>query len=57
MHILSLALGGCLRGEPARYGITEDTGGHSGYIPGEMRVLAERDDIDCAGKPALEAVA
>lgn len=48
MHILSLALGGCLRGEPVRYGITEDTGGHIGYILGEMRALSVRPDVRCA---------
>ncbi|QQN74144.1 HAD-IIB family hydrolase [Croceicoccus sp. YJ47] len=40
LHIVSLALGGCLRGEPVAYGITEDTGGHIAYILGEMRALA-----------------
>ena len=48
MHIVSLALGGCLKGEPVRYGITEDTGGHITYILGEMRALAKRDDVRCA---------
>ena len=48
MHILSLALGGCLRGEPVAYGITEDTGGHITYILGEMRALAQRRDVDRA---------
>ncbi|MGB3740274.1 MAG: HAD-IIB family hydrolase [Pontixanthobacter sp.] len=48
MHILSLALGGCLRGEPVSYGITEDTGGHITYILGEMRALAARDDVAMA---------
>ena len=48
LHIVSLALGGCLKGEPVRYGITEDTGGHITYILGEMRALAKRDDVSCA---------
>ena len=48
MHIVSLALGGCLKGEPVRYGITEDTGGHITYILGEMRALAQREDVSCA---------
>ena len=48
MHILSLALGGCLRGEPVCYGITEDTGGHITYILGEMRALAKRADVRMA---------
>lgn len=48
MHIVSLALGGCLRSEPVRYGITEDTGGHITYILGEMRALSEHEDVRCA---------
>ncbi len=48
MHILSIALGGCLRGEPVCYGITEDTGGHITYILGEMRALARHPDVSCA---------
>ena len=34
MHILHLALGGCLRAAPVRYGVTEDTGGHIAYVLG-----------------------
>lgn len=45
MHILSLALGGCLRSEPVCYGITEDTGGHIAYVIGEMRALAAHPDV------------
>lgn len=48
MHIVSLALGGCVKAEPVRYGITEDTGGHITYILGEMEALARRDDIELA---------
>ena len=48
LHIVSLALGGCLKAEPVRYGITEDTGGHITYILGEMEALAERDDVHLA---------
>ena len=48
MHIVSLALGGCLKAEPVRYGITEDTGGHITYILGEMDALARRDDVTLA---------
>jgi len=48
VHIVSIALGGCLRGEPVSYGITEDTGGHIAYILGEMRALAARSDISRA---------
>ena len=47
MHILAIALGGCVRGEP-RYGITEDTGGHITYVLGAMRALSQRDDVSRA---------
>ncbi|MGE5953621.1 MAG: HAD-IIB family hydrolase [Qipengyuania vulgaris] len=45
MHIVSLALGGCLKAEPVRYGLTEDTGGHITYILGEMEALSRREDV------------
>ena len=45
MHIVSLALGGCLKAEPVRYGLTEDTGGHITYILGEMEALSQREDV------------
>lgn len=32
MHILHIALGGCLRAPPVLYGITPDTGGHIAYV-------------------------
>ena len=48
MHIVSLALGGCLKAEPVRYGITEDTGGHITYILGEMEALSRRGDVSFA---------
>lgn len=48
MHIVSLALGGCLRGEPVAYGITEDTGGHITYILGEMAALARHPSVTLA---------
>ena len=63
MHILSIALGGCLKAEPVRYGVTEDTGGHIAYILGEMRALAEHSAVTKAeivtrlfSDPALEPV-
>lgn len=40
MHVLAIALGGCLRAPPVSYGITEDTGGHIAYILGAMNALA-----------------
>ena len=48
MHIVSLALGGCLKAEPVRYGLTEDTGGHITYILGEMEALSRREDVGFA---------
>ena len=45
MHIVSLALGGCLKAEPVRYGLTEDTGGHITYILGEMEALSRRNEV------------
>lgn len=47
MHILAIALGGCIRAQP-RYGITEDTGGHITYLLGAMRALSERGDVSHA---------
>ena len=47
LHILSIALGGCISNQP-RYGLTEDTGGHITYLLGAMRALSERDDVSCA---------
>ncbi len=47
MHIMAIALGGCIRGEP-RYGITEDTGGHVTYVLGAMRALSKRGDVSQA---------
>ena len=48
MQIVSLALGGCLKREPVRYGITEDTGGHISYVLGEMAALARLSGIEHA---------
>ena len=45
MHIVSIALGGCLKAEPVRYGITEDTGGHITYVLGEMHALAQHPAV------------
>ncbi len=47
MHVMALALGGCLSGTPS-YGVTEDTGGHITYILGAMHALAERGDVETA---------
>lgn len=46
MHVLSIALGGCLKGPPVAFGLTEDTGGHITYALGAAQALAERDDVE-----------
>ena len=48
MHIISLALGGCIKGAPVPYGITEDTGGHIMYILGEMAALKRHSQVTTA---------
>ncbi len=48
MHIISLALGGCIKGQKVEYGLTEDTGGHIAYILGEMRALSQHPAITTA---------
>ena len=48
LHIMGIALGGCVRAEPVAYGITEDTGGHITYLLGAMEALAARPDVACA---------
>lgn len=45
LHILAIALGGCLKGSPVAYGITEDTGGHIAYVLGAMEGLARHPDV------------
>jgi sucrose-phosphate synthase len=45
LYILSIALGGCLKGPPVEFGLTEDTGGHITYALGAAQALAERDDV------------
>ena len=49
LHIVHLALGGCLSAPPVHYGLTEDTGGHIGYILG-----AAMAQIACAGVGRVE---
>ncbi|MDH2327071.1 HAD-IIB family hydrolase [Cereibacter sp. SYSU M97828] len=34
MHIMHIALGGCLKAPPVQYGMSEDTGGHIAYVIG-----------------------
>lgn len=45
MHILHIALGGCLTAPTVRYGITEDTGGHIAYVLGAAYAQAARADV------------
>ena len=46
MLITSIALGGCLKGPPVEFGVTEDTGGHITYVLGAAMALARRDDVE-----------
>ncbi|MCQ8239745.1 HAD family hydrolase [Rhizosaccharibacter radicis] len=46
MFVLHLALGGCLKAPPIRYGITADTGGHIAYVLHAAIAQASRDDVD-----------
>lgn len=45
MYLMHLALGGCLKAPPVRYGITEDTGGHIAYLLGAAMAQAARPDV------------
>ncbi|WP_045393124.1 HAD-IIB family hydrolase [Falsirhodobacter sp. alg1] len=45
MHIMHIAIGGCLRTPPIQYGLTEDTGGHIAYILGAAHGQAARKDV------------
>lgn len=40
MHIMHVALGGCMKPPPIRYGITADTGGHIAYVLGAASAQA-----------------
>ena len=40
MRIMHIALGGCLTAPPVAYGLTEDTGGHIGYVLGAAEAQA-----------------
>uniref|UniRef100_UPI00396C331B glycosyltransferase n=1 Tax=Paracoccus sp. TaxID=267 RepID=UPI00396C331B len=46
MYLLHLALGGCLKAPPVRYGITEDTGGHIAYVLGAAMAQARQAEVD-----------
>ena len=45
MHVMHLALGGCLKAPPVRFGATEDTGGHIAYLLGAAEAQAARSDV------------
>lgn len=44
MHIMHIALGGCLKAPPVQYGLSEDTGGHIAYILGAALRQAANPD-------------
>ncbi len=46
MLILSLALGGCIKGPPVEFGLTEDTGGHITYVLGAATALVRSRHVD-----------
>ena len=46
LFVMSIALGGCIKGPPVAYGITEDTGGHITYALGAAQALSIRADVD-----------
>jgi len=43
MHIMHVALGGCLKAPPVDYGVTQDTGGHIAYVLGAATAQARRN--------------
>ncbi|UZK67823.1 HAD-IIB family hydrolase [Sphingomonas sp. M1-B02] len=45
VFVLSIVLGGCLKGPPVEFGISEDTGGHITYALGAAQALSERPDV------------
>lgn len=45
MYLMHLALGGCLKAPPVKYGITEDTGGHIAYLLGAAMAQAARPEV------------
>ena len=44
MHVFHIALGGCLKAPPVRYGVTEDTGGHIAYVLSAAAAQLRRPD-------------
>ena len=45
MRLMHVALGGCLKAPPVRYGLTEDTGGHIAYVLGLVQALASERSV------------
>ncbi len=45
MNVMHIALGGCLKSPPVRYGLTEDTGGHIAYVLGAALAQADEPGI------------
>ncbi len=45
MHIVHLALGGCLKAPPVHFGITADTGGHIAYVVEAALAQARHPDV------------
>ncbi|WP_199860267.1 HAD family hydrolase [Sphingomonas sp. CFBP 8760] len=46
VFVMHLALGGCLKAPPVRYGLTADTGGHIAYIMEAALAQAEMPEIE-----------
>lgn len=46
MHVMHIALGGCLKAPPIQYGLTEDTGGHIAYVLGAATAQTALPQID-----------
>lgn len=45
MYVMHIALGGCIKQPPVRYGLTQDTGGHIAYILGAATAQSTLPDV------------
>lgn len=45
MHVMHIALGGCIKPPPIAYGLTQDTGGHIAYVLGAARAQAQLGEV------------
>lgn len=45
MYVMHIALGGCIRQPPIRYGLTQDTGGHIAYVLGAATAQSTLPDV------------